>query len=228
VSDHVRADTQRSPVHALWSLQLKHELPTLAYALDALEPVTDAETLALHHGKHHKAYVDNLNAALEPFPQYQQCSVEELLRKLDELDPKLRTAVRNQGGGHANHALFWRCMAPKGRALGGEVERQIKRAFGDFDKFKESFEKDAVGFFGSGWTFLVWDTAQQSVAITSLPNQDSPLSAGNIPLLLCDLWEHAYYLRYRNLRPDWVKSWWQVVDWDAVNGNLEAAVRRGT
>lgn len=207
---------------------MKHELPALAYALDALEPVTDGETLALHHGKHHKAYVDKLNAALEPFPQYQNYSVEELLTKLNELDPKLRTAIRNQGGGHANHSLFWRCMAPQGRALGGEVERQIRRAFGDFDKFRDRFEKDAVGLFGSGWTFLIWDVEQQSVAIASLPNQDSPLSAGNVPLLLCDLWEHAYYLRYRNLRPDWVKAWWKVVDWDAVNKNLEAASTQST
>ncbi|MEO7774440.1 MAG: superoxide dismutase [Steroidobacteraceae bacterium] len=207
---------------------MKHELPKLPYALDALEPVTDAQTMALHHGKHHKAYVEKLNMALEPYPQYQQYSVEDLLTKLDQIDPKVRTSIRNQGGGHANHALFWRVMTPGGKPLGGDVERLIKHGFGDQAKFQEQFEKDGVGFFGSGWTFLMWNSAAQALEIKSLPNQDSPLSNGNVPLLLCDLWEHAYYLRYHNLRADWIKAWWKVVDWDAVNKNLEAAVKKKT
>jgi superoxide dismutase, Fe-Mn family len=204
---------------------MKHELPALPYALGGLEPVTDAETLALHHGKHHKAYVDKLNAALEPWPQYQQYSVEELLLRLQEIDPKVRTAVRNQGGGHANHSLFWRCMTPGGRAPDGEAARLIATTFGGLDTFKELFEKDGAGFFGSGWTFLLWNRGTNKLEVRSLPNQDSPLSSGAVPLLLCDLWEHAYYLRYHNLRPDWINAWWKVVDWQAVNKNLEAATR---
>jgi Fe-Mn family superoxide dismutase len=207
---------------------MKHELPALPYALDGLEPVTDAETLALHHGKHHKAYVDKLNTALESWPQYQQYPVEELLRRLDELDPAVRTAVRDQGGGHANHSLFWRCMVPRGRAPAGEIARLIATTFGDLDDFKAAFEKEGVGLFGSGWTFLVWNRNTAKLEIRALPNQDSPLSSGATPLLLCDLWEHAYYLRYRNLRPEWIKAWWKVVDWDAVNANFDAATRNNT
>lgn len=204
---------------------MKHELPKLPYGPDGLEPVTDAQTLALHHGKHHKAYVDKLNAALEPWPQYRQYSVEQLLRLLEQLDPQVRTAIRNHGGGHANHSLFWRVMTPGGRAVGGAVAKQIRSVFGSVEKFQEAFEKQGVELFGSGWTFLVWNRRSEALEIQSLPNQDSPLSQGNAPLLLCDLWEHAYYLRYHNLRPDWIKAWWKVVDWDAVNQNFEAATQ---
>lgn len=202
---------------------MKHELPPLPYALDALQPAISAETLTIHHGKHHKTYVDRLNEALSKAPQYADWSIEKLLKELDSIDPSVRTAIRNHGGGHHNHWLFWRTLGPGGGAPTGEIAKEIDKAFGSFDAFKAAFEKDAAGLFGSGWTFLVWNPAKSAVEITSLPNQDSPLSRGQVPLMLCDLWEHAYYLTFRNLRPDWVKAWWNIVDWNAVNRELAAA-----
>ena len=202
---------------------MKHELPPLPYALDGLAPVISAEALGIHHGKHHKTYVDKLNEALSKVPQYQDWTIERLLTQLDSVDPSIRTAIRNHGGGHHNHSLFWRTMCPGGSPLEGNLRKEIESAFGDFETFKAQFEKDALGLFGSGWTFLVWNPAHGKVEIQSLPNQDSPLSTGNVPLMLCDLWEHAYYLVFRNLRADWVKSWWGIVDWRAVEANLSAA-----
>ena len=202
---------------------MKHELPPLPYALDGLAPVISAEALAIHHGKHHKTYVDKLNDALSKVPQYQDWTIERLLTQLDSVDPSVRTAIRNHGGGHHNHSLFWRTMCPGGSPLGGNLRKEIDSAFGDFESFKTQFEKDALGLFGSGWTFLVWNPVHGKVEIQSLPNQDSPLSTGNTPLMLCDLWEHAYYLVFRNLRADWVKAWWGIVDWRTVEANLSAA-----
>jgi Fe-Mn family superoxide dismutase len=204
-------------------LTMKHELPPLPYALDALQPAISAEALAIHHGKHHKTYVDRLNDALSKVPQYQDWTVEHLLTDLDQIDPSVRTAIRNHGGGHHNHSLFWRTMCPGGSPLAGGIKSEIEKAFGDFASFQAQFEKDAAGLFGSGWTFLVWNPAHGKVEIQSLPNQDSPLSRGTTPLMLCDLWEHAYYLVFRNLRPDWVKAWWGILDWRAVDANLSAA-----
>jgi Fe-Mn family superoxide dismutase len=202
---------------------MKHELPPLPYALDALQPVISGEALEFHHGKHHKTYVDKLNEALTKAPQYADWTVERLLTDLESIDPSVRTAIRNHGGGHHNHSLFWRTLRPGGAELGGTLRKEIDKAYGDFDAFKVQFEKDAAGLFGSGWTFLVWDPAHSAVEILSLPNQDSPLSRGKVPLMLCDLWEHAYYLQFRNRRPDWVKGWWGIVDWEAVDANLAAA-----
>ena len=202
---------------------MKHELPPLPYSLDALDPVISGEALELHHGKHHKTYVDKLNEALTKAPQYADWSVERLLSDLDSIDPSIRTAIRNHGGGHHNHSLFWRILCPGGAPLAGDLAKEIDKSFGDFATFKTQFEKDATGLFGSGWTFLVWNAAHSAVEIESLPNQDSPLSRGNVPLMLCDLWEHAYYLQFRNRRPDWIKAWWGIVDWDAVGANLASA-----
>lgn len=202
---------------------MKHELPALPYPLDGLEPVIGRDTLALHHGKHHKTYVDKLNEALAKHPELQDQTVEQLLSGLSTLPADVRTAVRNHGGGHHNHSLFWATMRPGGAAPTGAIAARLESTFGGLAAFKEKFEKDAAALFGSGWTFLVWNPAQKAIEIVSLSNQDSPLSAGRTPLMLCDLWEHAYYLQYRNLRPDWIKAWWGVLDWNAVAANLEAA-----
>jgi superoxide dismutase, Fe-Mn family len=202
---------------------MKHELPPLPYALDGLAPVISGEAMEFHHGKHHKTYVDKLNEALSKTPQYADWTVEKLLTDLEAIDPSIRTPIRNHGGGHHNHSLFWRTMCPGGSELKGPLREHIDKAFGDFETFKTQFEKEGTGFFGSGWTFLVWDPAHQALEILSLPNQDSPLSRGKVPLMLCDLWEHAYYLVFRNRRPDWIKAWWGVVDWSAVSANLAAA-----
>jgi Fe-Mn family superoxide dismutase len=202
---------------------MTHELPVLPYALDALQPAISAETLALHHGKHHRTYVDKLNEALAKTPQFADWSVERLLTELDGIDASIRAAVRNHGGGHHNHWLFWRTLGPGGAPPAGEIGKAIDRAFGGFDAFRAAFEKDAAGLFGSGWTFLAWNPQREAVEILSLPNQDSPLTRGLVPLMLCDLWEHAYYLSFRNRRPDWIKAWWTIVDWRAVERELAAA-----
>jgi Fe-Mn family superoxide dismutase len=202
---------------------MKHELPPLPYGLDALQPVIGAEALGLHHGRHHKTYVDKLNEALDKAPQYADWTIEHLLTQLESVEPSVRAAIRNHGGGHHNHSLFWRTLCPGGAPLTAPVAQEIDKAFGDFETFKAQFEKDAAGLFGSGWTFLVWDGAHSKLEILSLPNQDSPLSRGKVPLMLCDLWEHAYYLEFRNRRPDWIKAWWGIVDWTAVASNLSAA-----
>ncbi len=205
---------------------MTHQLPPLRYPLEGLEPVISRETLALHHGKHHKTYVDKLNEALAKHPELQDKSVEDLLRGLNTVPADVRQAVRNHGGGHHNHSLFWDTICPGGAAPSGEIARRLDATFGGLAAFKEKFEKDAAGLFGSGWTFLVHNTQQDTLEIVSLQNQDSPLSAGRTPLMLCDLWEHAYYLQYKNLRPDWVKAWWGVLDWNSVGTRLDAA-RRG-
>ena len=204
---------------------MAHPLPPLPYAFDALEPHIDAQTMQIHHGKHHQAYVNNLNAALEKAPDLQGKPLEELLGKLDGVPEAIRTAVRNNGGGHWNHSLFWRLMAPPGSAGGeapGAVGQAIASAFGDFAKFREQFAAAATGRFGSGWAWLVSDNGKLS--ITSTPNQDNPLMegkrAGSV-LLGLDVWEHAYYLRYQNRRPDYVAAWWNVVNWGEVARRFE-------
>jgi len=194
----------------------KHELPALPYAFDALEPYIDAQTMEIHHGRHHATYVNNLNAALEGHVELQQKSVEELISDLNSVPESIRTAVRNNGGGHANHTLFWEIMSPNG---GGEptgaLAEAINETFGSFEKFKEEFTKAALGRFGSGWAWLVVDGGK--LAVTSTPNQDNPLMEGKTPILGLDVWEHAYYLKYQNKRPDYVNAWWNVVNWNAVN-----------
>jgi Fe-Mn family superoxide dismutase len=199
-----------------------HTLPELPYAHDALEPHIDTQTMQIHHGKHHAAYVANLNAALEGHADLQSKSLEDLIGHLDALPEGIRTAVRNNGGGHANHSLFWSVMAPAGGGTpSGDLAAAIDRDFGSFSAFQEAFAKAAATRFGSGWAWLVADGGKLS--ITSTPNQDTPLMEGKTPILGLDVWEHAYYLHYQNRRPDYVKAWWNVVDWNAVAERFQAA-----
>jgi Fe-Mn family superoxide dismutase len=195
---------------------MPHTLPPLPYAPNALEPHIDAQTMEIHHGKHHNAYVTNLNAALEKAPEFQNTPIDELLRNLNKVPEAIRTAVRNNGGGHWNHSQFWRWMAPNaGGAPSGKLADAINSAFGDFEKFKEQFNAAGAGRFGSGWVWLVNDGGKLS--ITSSPNQDNPLMDGkSAPILGLDVWEHAYYLKYQNRRPDYMKAWWNVVNWPEV------------
>jgi Fe-Mn family superoxide dismutase len=201
----------------------KHELPQLPYAFDALEPHIDAKTMEIHHGKHHAAYVANLNGALEAHPELFDLSIEELLRDLTKIPDNIRTAVRNNGGGHANHSLFWPLLsAGGGGAPVGELASAIDAAFGSFDAFREKFSTAAKTRFGSGWAWLSL-TSAGSLEVSSTPNQDTPLSDGSTPILGLDVWEHAYYLKYQNRRPDYVAAFWNVVNWEQANANFLAA-----
>ena len=193
------------------------EVPDLPYPYDALEPHIDEETMRIHHDKHHQAYVTNANAALEG-TGWTDLGVEDLLRSLDQLPQEKQTVLRNNAGGHANHMLFWQVMSPDG---GGEPEGAVAEAIGDFGEFKQAFAQAAIGRFGSGWAWLVWNG--DSVAITSTANQDSPLLDGHVPLLGLDVWEHSYYLKYQNRRPDYVDAWWNVVNWPEVARRFEEA-----
>ncbi len=196
---------------------MKHQLSELKYSYNALEPYIDEMTMSIHHGKHHAAYVNNLNAALEKYPELQEKSLEELLVSLDSIPEDIRGAVRNNGGGHYNHSLFWSIMAPNaGGEPAGELAEKIAERFGSFEQFKDLFGKAAVGRFGSGWAWLVISNSG-SLEIVSTPNQDSPISEGHKPLFGLDVWEHAYYLKYQNRRPDYIKEWWSVVDWKEVS-----------
>ena len=184
---------------------MPHTLPALTYPYAALEPYIDAETMELHHDKHHKAYVDNLNKALEPYPQLAELTVEDLLLRLDQVPETIRTAVRNNGGGHVNHQFFWDILGPRGDgAPKGAIADAIKRDFGSFERFQSLFTDAAAKHFGSGWAFLVVNPSTEGLEIMSLPNQDSVLLHGRSALLCCDVWEHAYYLKYRNRRPDYL------------------------
>jgi len=195
---------------------MAYTLPPLPYAPDALEPHIDAQTMEIHHGKHHNAYVTNLNAALEKAPELADKPLEELLKNLNAVPESIRTAVRNNGGGHWNHSQFWKTMGPNaGGAPTGKLAEAITASFGDFEKFKEQFNAAGAGRFGSGWVWLVKEG--NKLAITSTPNQDNPLMEGKpAPLLGNDVWEHAYYLKYQNRRPDYLKAWWNVVNWSEV------------
>lgn len=198
------------------------QLPELPYAYDALEPYIDVETMHFHHDKHHQAYVNNLNSALENHPEWQEKSIEEILTHLDDLPKEIRGAVQNNGGGHYNHSLFWETMAPNaGGNPTGEVKDAIEEAFGSFDNLKAEFKKAALGRFGSGWAWVVVDNGK--LAVTSTLNQDNPISDGKTPILGVDVWEHAYYLKYQNLRGDYVDAFWNVVNWDKVNELYKAA-----
>ena len=195
------------------------ELPNLPYSNDALEPHIDARTMEIHHTKHHQAYITNVNNAIQGNAALEGKSVEELISDLSAVPEDIRGAVRNNGGGHANHSLFWTIMAPgKGGEPGGALADGINSAFGSFDSFKEAFTKAGMTRFGSGWAWLVSDGGK--LAVMSTPNQDSPLSEGKRPLLGLDVWEHAYYLNYQNRRPDYIAAFWNVVNWDAVAANL--------
>ena len=194
---------------------MAHELPALPYAHDALEPFIDTMTMQIHHGKHHAAYVTNLNAALEQYPDFQKHGIDDLIRNIANVPEAIRTAVRNNGGGHANHAMFWQIMAPKaGGDPSGPLADAIKASFGSFEAFKGEFKKAALGRFGSGWAWLVNNGGK--LAIESTPNQDSPVMEGRQVVLGIDVWEHAYYLKYQNRRADYVDAWWSVVNWSEI------------
>jgi len=208
---------------------MAHELPSLPYALDALEPHIDTKTMEIHHGKHHAAYIANLNKALEGNAELEGKSIEALISDLGAVPENIRGAVRNNGGGHANHSLFWTVIGPKaGGTPSGDLAAAIDKAFGSFDAFKDAFKNAALTRFGSGWAWLV-AKSDGSVAVTSTPNQDSPLMGeaagcdGSTPILGLDVWEHAYYLNYQNRRPDYVESFWNIVNWSAVAERFAAA-----
>jgi len=199
---------------------MAHTLPNLPYDAAALEPHIDAQTMQIHHGKHHNAYVTNLNAALEKHPDLQGKSAEDLIRNLSTVPEAIRTAVRNNGGGHVNHTMFWEIMGPgKGGAPSGKIAEAINGAFGSFDSFKDQMNKGGAGRFGSGWVWLVDNGGK--LAVESTANQDNPMMEGKKAIMGIDVWEHAYYLKYQNRRPDYLAAWWNVVNWDAVNSRLK-------
>jgi len=198
-----------------------HELPKLPYAFDALEPHIDARTMEIHHDKHHQAYVTNLNKALEQAPDLAGKSVDDLLRGFASVPDAIKTAVRNHGGGHANHSLFWDVMGPGGGSPSGDLAGAIDGAFGSLAGLQEKLSAAAMGQFGSGWGWLV--VADGKLAVLARPNQDSPLMEGKTPILGVDVWEHAYYLNYQNRRADYLKAWWNVVDWAKVAARYAAA-----
>lgn len=202
---------------------MTHKLPLLPYDFSALEPHIDTRTMAVHHDKHHQAYVDNLNKALEGYEDLQKMTVVELLRNLDEIPEVIRTAVRNNGGGHANHSMFWPSLSPTGGELKGSLAEDIDEAFGSFESFKDQFTQAALARFGSGWTWLCVD-GEGGLVVTSTSNQDNPISTGLIPILGLDVWEHAYYLKYENRRSDYIAAWWHIVNWTEVSSNY-ASVR---
>ncbi|HKV86577.1 MAG TPA: superoxide dismutase [Candidatus Dormibacteraeota bacterium] len=198
------------------------ELPPLPYAFDALEPHIDAKTMEIHHDKHHAAYVNNANAALEKHPEWAKKSVEDLLWSINEVPEDVRTAIRNNAGGHSNHSIFWTIMAPgAGGAPNGRVADGLKTAFGTYDAFKEQLQKTAVSQFGSGWAWLVVDK-NGKLAVKGYPNQDSPYMEGLTPILGIDVWEHAYYLKYQNRRADYVAAWFNTLNWDAINARFSS------
>jgi Fe-Mn family superoxide dismutase len=207
------------------SLIIMHELPPLPYDYSDLEPYIDTQTMQLHHDKHHATYVNNLNTALEKYPNLQSKSPEELIRDLNSVPEDIRTAVRNNGGGHVNHTMFWNIMRPNG---GGEptgaIASAIKETFGDFETFKQQFNDAGTKRFGSGWVWLV-RTSGGELQITSTANQDNPLSEGHYPIMGNDVWEHAYYLKYQNRRPEYLNAWWNVVNWDEINNRFQQAGR---
>ena len=198
---------------------MPHTLPPLPYDFGALEPHIDAKTMEIHHGKHHQTYVTKLNEALEKAPDLANKSLDELMRSLDKAPEAVKAAIRNNGGGHWNHSFFWKLMGPNaGGEPTGKLADAINSSFGDFNKFKEQFAAAGVGRFGYGWAWLVRDG--NKLAITSTPNQDNPLMEGKHAILGLDVWEHAYYLKYQNRRPDYITAWWNVVNWDAVAKNF--------
>ena len=202
---------------------MTHKLPELPYDYSALEPHVDTRTMAVHHDKHHQAYVNNLNKALEGYEELEKKSAIELLLDLDEVPESIRTAVRNNAGGHANHAMFWQIMSPKGGGEpDGSLAEAIDESFGSFGAFQTAFNKAAATFFGSGWIWLCVDTEGQ-LQITATPGHDNPVVDGLMPLLVLDVWEHAYYLKYENRRGDFIAAWWNVVDWETIATNLAAS-----
>jgi Fe-Mn family superoxide dismutase len=204
---------------------MAHQLPPLPYPNNALEPYIDEMTMMIHHDRHHNTYVTNLNNALEGHPELQSKTVEELIADLDSVPESIRTAVRNNGGGHANHSLFWEVIGPNGGGQPtGALAEAIDRELGGFEKFKEEFSKAAAGRFGSGWAWL--SVKDGKLVISSTPNQDSPIMEGAVPILGLDVWEHAYYLKYQNKRPEYINAFWNIVNWENVGKRYEEAIRK--
>jgi Fe-Mn family superoxide dismutase len=202
---------------------MSHTLPTLPYAFDALEPHIDAKTMEIHYTKHHQTYVDKLNAALDKHPKLHEKTIEELVADLDMVPEDIRGAVRNHGGGHLNHSIFWELMAPGAAGKpSGNLAKEIDASFGSFEAFQQQFADAAANRFGSGWAWLVLDG--KKLAIVSTANQDNPVTDGKTPILGVDVWEHAYYLKYQNKRPDYLKAWWQVVNWKEVEKRYAESV----
>lgn len=203
---------------------MAYEVPPLPYDYAALEPNIDTATMKEHHDKHHQAYVNNLNAAIEKHPDLAKHTAEDLLRNLNSIPEDIRTAVRNNGGGHVNHSMFWTIMKPGGGGEPtGKIAAQIRKDFGDFAAFKKQFNETTAKQFGSGWGWLIWDGAK--LAIITTANQDSPLSHGKYPILGTDVWEHAYYLKYQSRRGEYLGAWWNTVNWDEINKRFEQAQR---
>jgi Fe-Mn family superoxide dismutase len=197
-------------------------LPELPYKYDSLEPFVDEETMRVHHDGHHATYVKNLNDALAGHNEFLNMEIEKLLKSLDKVPEDIRTKVKNNAGGHYHHSLFWTIMKPVGGGEPkGELQELINKTFGDFNSFKDKFNTSALGLFGSGWTWLVLDKG--NISIENLPNQDSPISGGKYPLFAVDLWEHAYYLKYKNKRVDYINAWWNVINWDELEKRLQIA-----
>jgi Fe-Mn family superoxide dismutase len=200
-----------------------YQLPVLGYSYEALEPYIDAETMRLHHDKHHQAYIDQLNKAVATYSQFDTMTVEDLLAHLKDVPEEIRAVVRNSGGGHANHQLLWQVIGPPNSPRpNGMIADAIKDDFGTFDNLQVKFTEAATKVFGSGWAFLGIDPQSWKLEVMSLPNQDNPLLSGKVALLACDVWEHSYYLKYQNRRDDYVKAWWNIVQWDAVNSRLQS------
>jgi len=199
---------------------MPHKLPNLPYAYEALELYIDTQTMQIHHDKHHQAYINKLNDALKDYPELVEKSVEDLLMSIDSVPEKIRLTVKNNGGGHFNHSLFWRVMKPGGGEPSGHLAQSLINKFGDFAKFKVEFSKISNNFFGSGWCWLVADSSDKLDIIT-LPNHDCPITIGLRPLLVLDLWEHAYYLKYQNRRVEYVEAWWNIINWPEVEKNFE-------
>jgi superoxide dismutase, Fe-Mn family len=205
---------------------MAYQLPALNYSYDALEPCIDSETMRLHHDKHHRGYIDVLNKALANYPQFRHTTIEDLLGRLNDLPEEIRDVVRHSGGGHANHQLLWDVIGPpNGAKPKGLLAEAIRNDFGTFENLQEKLMEAATKVFGSGWAFLAIDARSQKLEVMSLPNQNSPLLYGKSGLLACDVWEHSYYLKYQNRRPDYLQAWWNVVQWDAVNRRLESFCR---
>jgi Fe-Mn family superoxide dismutase len=201
-------------------MRYPYSLPQLPYSYDALEPYIDKMTMEIHHTKHHQAYIDNLNSALEKYPEFHNLELEEILRNLNQLPEEIRIAVRNNGGGHYNHSLFWEIMKPNGGGEPkGKLKEEIEKNFGSFEEFKKIFSETAIKHFGSGWAWLVI-TSDKKLKVYSMLNQDNPLMNGDIPIMGLDVWEHAYYLKYQNRRAEYVEAWWHVVNWDKIEENL--------
>ena len=205
---------------------MAYEVPPLPYDYSALEPYIDTQTMQLHHDKHHAAYVTNLNAAIQSHAQFASLPVEQLIQRLNELPENIRTAVRNNGGGHANHSMFWRIMTPNGGGQpGGDLANAINSTFGSFDQFKAAFNDAGVKRFGSGWAWLILNQ-NGNLQVISTANQDSPLMEGNFPIMGNDVWEHAYYLKYQNRRPEYLNAWWNVVNWNEIEKRYQQAKSR--